>query len=98
MKSRVCVCSNPDCARPFPRFRRDFPPPGFCSVECKEQHQRRHQNYDTGRVPQFFVSLLKDHLETKHHTADLTAWFDGCAECEQLAARYAESLNRQVQA
>jgi hypothetical protein len=92
---RVSLCTNSECKRAYVRFRRDHPPAGFCSVGCKEAHAKRHPRYDPERIPAFFVSLIRDHLEKAHHTSDVNAWFD-CAECDRIQAAYAESLNRTV--
>lgn len=96
MKSRVSTCKHGDCKRPYWRYSRTWPPVGFCSLECKEAHAKRHPPYEPERIPRIFVSLIRDHLETAHGTTDINAWFE-CGECERLAARYAESLSRSVE-
>ena len=93
----ISQCKNPDCGRPYWRYRADFPPRGFCSVTCKDVHARRHPPYEPERIPGFFVSLIKEHLERAHHTSDINSWFQ-CSECERLAAAYAASLSQHVEA
>jgi hypothetical protein len=94
MKDRVCVCR--ECGNAFPRYRRDHPPKGFCSVACHDEHAKAHPPYTPGRIPLFVVSLIKEHLDKMHHTADVNAWFDGCVECDRLQASYAQALNTAI--
>lgn len=82
-------CRN--CGKRYWRYRREFPPSGFCSLPCFEASRVRK-----GPPPVMNASdaltEIRLHRSKIHNTRDLVRWWEGCQECDRLEERYAALL------
>lgn len=85
----ICTCQT--CKRPFWRYRRDFPPPGVCSIPCF--HDRRiDEDEKPPELPHVVLRRLRQHLTLIHDSDSMLIW-PNCDSCEELQEEYAASLN-----
>ena len=85
----ICICS---CKRPFWRYRKDFPPPGYCSVTCHENRRKKRGENANVRRPAQILQDMRDHRRLLHDSTSILQWFD-CCRCEELEREYADSLD-----
>jgi hypothetical protein len=79
------------CHAPYWRYRRDHPPPGFCSVTCREQRGQARPAEPPPPEPRVILRRMREHNRLIHNVdSALLAW--GCEGCAELDAEYAESL------
>lgn len=80
------------CAAMYWRYRRDFPPPHFCSVPCKENHSEQTRSVPPPELPVAIVRAIKDHNRLFHGADSALIDWD-CSRCQKLQEEYAASLN-----
>ena len=80
------------CAGLYWRFRKDHPPPGFCSLPHAEQHaEQKPKPAVVPDEPATVMKRLRDHNRLFHNAdSSMLAW--NCKGCERLQEEYAESL------
>ena len=77
------------CKVPYWRYRRDFPPSGYCSLPCAELGPVRKD--PPPPKPDTALSELRAHRITMHRDPFYLQWYD-CTECERLEGIYMEAL------
>src|SRR5271165_4975648 len=85
MSVQICPCK-----RPYWRYRKDFPPAGYCSVFCFENRKKKRR--EPPPEPQKVLSLMYEHRRDAHHSFSILEWFN-CERCDELEQQYAESLD-----
>jgi hypothetical protein len=80
-------CRN--CDRFYWRWRRDHPPPRYCSIPCADHIEPAA---DTKESPHAVLLMMHAHRLRAHRTASVIDWFDDCETCARLEGRYAEAL------
>lgn len=81
------------CCQHYWRYRRDFPPSGFCSLLCAEAFRTKRyigEESDPG-IPAAILELIYSHRRVIHQTDSVLTWFD-CDHCERLEEQYGRSL------
>jgi len=87
----ICTCKH--CEKPFWRYRRDFPPHGFCSLPCYELGPAKaEQRKERPPIPEVVLEQMRNHRFYHHGTASILGIYD-CRQCDELEADYAESLS-----
>lgn len=83
----ICTCLF--CHRPFWRFRRDWPPRGYCSWPCSLTPAAI---IEVPRLPQDVLLKLRLHHKLDHNENSILCWPD-CETCEQIEQEYAAALS-----
>jgi hypothetical protein len=97
----ICTCQS--CHAPFWRYRRDWPPPGFCSYPCMEVGPKKLAA-PAPRLPEDVLALMRKHRLDEHaiYSAATREWtysmlsVHNCDRCEELEAEYAEAITYHV--
>ena len=84
----IQLCSH--CKLPYWRFRGDHPPRGVCSVLCNDA-RKAGEATPTPRLPSEILWEIREHRRDIHQCTDILVWFE-CETCEELEARYGDSL------
>jgi hypothetical protein len=82
------------CHHAFWRYRRDWPPAGFCCLPCFETGPKPKEAPQDA-PPAFPAAVLLEmraHRVYAHNTTSILGWFEGCSRCEELETDYAASL------
>lgn len=87
----ISTCKR--CEAPYWRYRRDHPPPSFCSLGCKETYALDHPKKESAPdEPHIIIRRIKDHNRLFHNAESVMIDWD-CKPREKLQAEYAESLS-----
>ena len=84
----ICTCQF--CKQPFWRYRRDWPPKGFCSWPCSLTPAE--PIVTVPELPGVILHKLRQHHSFAHSESSILSWPD-CETCEQIERDYNESLN-----
>jgi hypothetical protein len=85
----ICTCGS--CKQAFWRYRRDWPPKGYCSLPCSEAGPQNSAFTGVPALPSVILAEMKTHRSFVHETTSPLGWFD-CQTCGDLEERYAASL------
>lgn len=88
----ICTCLS--CHLPFWRYRRNWPPPGFCSLPCLEVGPKKLPT-PPPELPEEILREMKRHRWEVHDTASMLAFFD-CPRCDELEQQYGEAISYHV--
>jgi hypothetical protein len=80
------------CETYFWRYRRDHPPPGYCSVVCHEERGRSPVMEQPPRTAREVLRDMYSHRRRDHDSYSILAWYD-CGICDRLEAEYSQSLS-----
>jgi len=84
------------CHNAFWRYRRDYPPKGFCSVPCAQAGPAHITDAAALAIvpprPETVLINFRTHRKLAHDGASILHWFPDCAACNELDADYAASL------
>lgn len=88
------ICSCQHCHLEFWRYRRDWPPPGFCSYPHFLAGAKRLPA-PAPDLPEEILREIKRHRWEAHDTTSMLAWFE-CPRCEELEGAYGEAISYHV--
>jgi hypothetical protein len=88
----ICACQS--CHVNFWRYRRDWPPPGFCSLPCMEVGPKKLAP-PPPILPEDVLIQIRVHRWDIHATSSILTQYE-CSRCEELEAEYAEAITYHV--
>ena len=80
------------CKRPYWRYRRDFPPAGYCSLPHSELGPAKKKHELPPRKPDAVLFEYRAHRISEHRDRHFLQDYE-CDECERMQGEYAESMN-----
>lgn len=86
------IANCQSCHRPFWRYRRDYPPKGFCSLPCFAVGRKSGPPEAPPIRPEAVLFNMRAHRRSDHGTTSILGWFPDCPLCEELETDYAASL------
>jgi hypothetical protein len=89
--SQVKRCRT--CRQFYWRYRRDAPPPGYCSLNCRAgiKPLTREEEAALNVLLEIHAHRLK-----AHQGSSALEWFADCQECQALEIRQANAVSREV--